>query len=120
MNQNEKNLQTQCSAAVSSFDEAFQNASGEIPYNMTNDYMFRAVLQSNHNVLRRLICSLLHLAESEVKSVEITNPIICIYAVRMIKSIVVRITGKQAGCTYRLFGLYVVCCRLIPHRPCHG
>lgn len=76
MKQNEKNLQTQCSTAVSSFDEAFQNASGEIPYNMTNDYMFRAVLQSNHNVLRGLICSLLHLAESEVKTVEITNPII--------------------------------------------
>lgn len=54
----------------------FQTATGKIPYNMTNDYMFRAVLQANNNVLRSLICSLLHLAESEVASVKITNPII--------------------------------------------
>ncbi|MDE5933867.1 MAG: Rpn family recombination-promoting nuclease/putative transposase, partial [Lachnospiraceae bacterium] len=41
-----------------------------------NDYMFRAVLQENNIVLRGLICSLLHLSEEEVISVEITNPII--------------------------------------------
>lgn len=57
-------------------NEAFQNAHGTIPYGMTNDYMFRAVLQSNNKVLRGLICSLLHLTEKEVVSVEITNPII--------------------------------------------
>ena len=55
---------------------SFQNAHGIIPYGMTNDYMFRAVLQSNNKVLRGLICSLLHLTEKEVFSVEITNPII--------------------------------------------
>lgn len=54
----------------------FQNAHGTISYGMTNDYMFRAVLQSNNKVLRGLICSLLHLTEKEVVSVEITNPII--------------------------------------------
>lgn len=54
----------------------FWNASGQIPYNMTNDYMFRAVLQSNNKVLRGLICSLLHLSEKKVASVEITNPVI--------------------------------------------
>ena len=54
----------------------FWDASGQIPYNMTNDYMFRAVLQSNNKVLRGLICSLLHLSEQKVLSVEITNPII--------------------------------------------
>lgn len=75
MKQNEKNDQTRFSpAAASSLDIAFQNVSGKIPYNMTNDYMFRAVLQSNNKVLRALICSLLHLAESEVNAVEITNP----------------------------------------------
>ncbi|MDE5716472.1 MAG: Rpn family recombination-promoting nuclease/putative transposase [Lachnospiraceae bacterium] len=52
------------------------DASGRIPYNMTNDYMFRAVLQSNNKVLRGLICSLLHLSEKAVASVEITNPVI--------------------------------------------
>lgn len=54
----------------------FQNARGPVPYNMTNDYMFRAVLQSNNTVLRGLICSLLHLSQEEVASVEITNPVI--------------------------------------------
>ena len=54
----------------------FQNATGNIPFNMTNDYMFRAVLQKNNKVLRGLICSLLHLKEDDVLSVTITNPII--------------------------------------------
>lgn len=57
-------------------ETTLQNAHGKIPYGMTNDYMFRAVLQSNNKVLRGLICSLLHLTEKEVFSVEITNPII--------------------------------------------
>ncbi|MDE7358372.1 MAG: Rpn family recombination-promoting nuclease/putative transposase [Lachnospiraceae bacterium] len=52
------------------------NIRGQIPYNMTNDYMFRAVLQSNNKVLRGLVCSLLHLSEKTVVSVEITNPVI--------------------------------------------
>ncbi len=54
----------------------FENATGKIPYNMTNDYMFRAVLQSNNKALRGLICSLLHLSQAEVASVEIVNPIL--------------------------------------------
>ena len=53
-----------------------QNAHGAIPYNMTNDYMFRAVLQTNNKVLRGLVSSLLHLKDEEILSVEITNPII--------------------------------------------
>lgn len=56
--------------------KGLRDAHGKVLYNMTNDYMFRAVLQSNNKVLRGLICSLLHLKESEVRSVEITNPII--------------------------------------------
>ncbi|MCM1155150.1 MAG: Rpn family recombination-promoting nuclease/putative transposase [Roseburia sp.] len=55
---------------------SFQNAHGPLPYNMTNDYLFRAVLQTNNRVLRGLVCSLLHLSENEITSVKITNPII--------------------------------------------
>ncbi len=51
------------------------NASGKIPYNMTNDYMFRAVLQKNAKVLTGLVGSLLHL-DPETLDVEIANPII--------------------------------------------
>ncbi|MBQ8624713.1 MAG: PD-(D/E)XK nuclease family transposase [Agathobacter sp.] len=53
-----------------------QEAHGVIPYNMTNDYMFRAVLQSNNLVLCGLIRSLLHLSEEISLTAEITNPII--------------------------------------------
>ncbi|MCM1122347.1 MAG: Rpn family recombination-promoting nuclease/putative transposase [Eubacterium sp.] len=66
----------QSHSAIYDIDTNFQNARGKIPYNMTNDYMFRAVLQSNNKVLRGLICSLLHLTESEISSVEIMNPIV--------------------------------------------
>lgn len=55
---------------------SLQCASGAIPYGMTNDYMFRAVLQSNQKVLRGLICSLLHYSEKEIISMNIMNPII--------------------------------------------
>ncbi len=55
---------------------SFHSASGSVRFNMTNDYMFRAVLQTNTKVLRGLICSLLHLSEEEVLSVKIMNPII--------------------------------------------
>lgn len=54
---------------------SYQTASGQIPYNMMNDYMFRAILQKNHLVLRGLIGSLLHLDQGKMKSVKITNPI---------------------------------------------
>ncbi len=77
MKQKQKqNLTQNIPTDFSAMDEAFQNACGKIPFNMTNDYMFRAVLQESNQALRGLICSLLHLAESEVTSVEITNPII--------------------------------------------
>ena len=54
----------------------FEKAAGRIPYSLTNDYMFRAVFQSCNKALRGLICSLLHLADSEITSVEVTNPIL--------------------------------------------
>lgn len=62
--------------SVLNVNTAFQNAHGAIPYGMTNDYMFRAVLQTNNKALRGLVCALLHLPQEEVFSVEITNPII--------------------------------------------
>ena len=48
---------------------------GRVPYTMKNDYLFRAVLQTNEAVLKGLICSLLHLDPDTVSSVSIENPI---------------------------------------------
>ena len=53
----------------------WQNATGALGIPMTNDYLFRALLQENNTVLKGLVCSLLHLAPSEVVSAVITNPI---------------------------------------------
>jgi len=54
---------------------AFMNAQGTIRYNMTNNYMFRYILQKYKKVLKGLICALLHLKPEQIKSIEITNPI---------------------------------------------
>lgn len=54
---------------------SFEEATGVIQYNMTNNYMFRYILQRNEKVLKGLICSLLHLEPEQVKSVKIKNPI---------------------------------------------
>lgn len=57
------------------WEQEFLEAGGQVPYPMTNDYLFRAVLQKNNKALRGLICAVLHLEEADVFSVEITNPI---------------------------------------------
>ncbi|MBQ8802626.1 MAG: Rpn family recombination-promoting nuclease/putative transposase, partial [Tyzzerella sp.] len=54
---------------------SFMEATGVIQYNMTNDYMFRYILQKNKKVLKGLICALLHLRPEQIKKVEIRNPI---------------------------------------------
>lgn len=54
---------------------SYEDATGTIDYTLTNDYMFRAILQSNEKVLRGLIGSLLHLKQEKIQTVEIKNPI---------------------------------------------
>ena len=48
---------------------------GPVSIPMTNDYLFRALLQRNNKVLKALICSLLHMKIADVQTVTITNPI---------------------------------------------
>ena len=55
---------------------SYLNATGQIPYGMTNDYMFRIILEKNNYVLKGLICSLLSLVPEEIVSVKIQNPIL--------------------------------------------
>ena len=52
----------------------FEQATGKIPYNMTNDYMFHAVLMKNKFVLTGLIGSLLHL-DPQTLDVTVSNPV---------------------------------------------
>lgn len=53
----------------------WRTAAGPLSIPMTNDYLFRALLQRNNIVLRGLTASLLHRWDSDIKSVVITNPI---------------------------------------------
>lgn len=43
---------------------SFEEATGTIDYTLTNDYMFRAILQSNEKVLRGLIGALSYLCRA--------------------------------------------------------
>lgn len=48
---------------------------GKIRYRLTNDYMFRAVMQKSKRVLKHLICALLSISVEDVKDLTIQNPI---------------------------------------------
>lgn len=91
MNQNNISVPVPTDTSLQTFDAAC----GLIPYGLTNDYMFRTVLQANNKVLRGLICSLLHLSKDEVIFVDITNPVLsCIGAVPLTRRNTGRIIGK--------------------------
>ena len=53
----------------------YLDATGSIPCNMTNDYIFRIVLQENPFALKGLVCALLHKKKSDIRSIRILNPI---------------------------------------------
>jgi len=55
--------------------QQFLQASGEIAYCPTNNYMFQALFQENTEALTNLVCSVLHWSHNHVKSIQITNPI---------------------------------------------
>ncbi len=47
------------------------HASGKIPYPMTNDFIFHVVLQTDEEVLKGLISSLLHMKKESIRSVRV-------------------------------------------------
>lgn len=57
-------------------DSSFLSASGKLPYSLTNDYMFRAVLQENNSVLKHLIAALFDIPYEDISSCVILNPIV--------------------------------------------
>lgn len=70
------NLPNPLSTASIGADHEWLSATGPLLIPMTNDYLFRALLQRNNQVLKALICSLLHLPIEQVRSVAIINPIL--------------------------------------------
>ena len=53
----------------------YQSATGPVGFNMTNDYMFRVVLQRSKPALHGLVCSVLSLNPEKVKSTQLQNEI---------------------------------------------
>ncbi len=53
----------------------FDNAIGPIPYGMTNDYMFRIVLQQSKPALKGLISSVLRMDEDDIEDLTVLNPV---------------------------------------------
>lgn len=49
---------------------------GKLLYKLTNDYMFRAVFQKNHNALKGLLSALLEIPKDNIVDITILNPII--------------------------------------------
>ena len=49
---------------------------GPIPVKMCNDYLFRALMQWDPDVLKALVCSLLYLEPQAVTDISILNPIV--------------------------------------------
>lgn len=60
---------------LSDLSETMNALTGKLPYKLTNDYVFRAILQESNQVLKGLISALLHLSPENITSVIITNPI---------------------------------------------
>ncbi len=54
----------------------YRQAHGPVRIRMTNDYLFKALMQRNERVLKALICALLHLKAEEISNIELKNPII--------------------------------------------
>ncbi len=54
---------------------SFTQATGALKYTMTNDYLFRMVLQRDQETLIMLICALLHLKRDQIIDVVILNSI---------------------------------------------
>ena len=59
----------------SELSESVDSLTGKLPYKLTNDYIFRVILQESSRFLKGFISALLHLPPEDVHSVVINNPI---------------------------------------------
>ncbi len=57
-------------------DDGWKELTGDLPVRMTNDYLFRALLQSDNETLKELLTALLHKEPGEIVSANVMNPIL--------------------------------------------
>lgn len=75
MQNSQTNLSGNTSNVSNSALESYLNASGQIRYTMTNDYMFNVVFRDT-DILAEFLCSLLDLDKILIRSVEVKNPLL--------------------------------------------
>lgn len=69
------NSRTGSSKTMVSKTMDFHFATGKLEYTLTNDFLFKSILQKNKKVLKALVASLMHLRMEDITSIKITNPI---------------------------------------------
>lgn len=58
------------------FNGGWWNLTGKLSFNISNDYLFRALLQQDELTLKGILASFIGIDSSDINDVEITNPII--------------------------------------------
>ena len=57
------------------YHDGWKKLTGKIPFSMSNDYLFRALLQADEDTLRALVSTFLNILPDEIDDIEVTNPI---------------------------------------------
>ena len=55
--------------------DSIDHLCGPLPISMTNDILFHILFEANETALRGLLCSLLRLNDTDIRSIQILNPI---------------------------------------------
>ena len=58
------------------YSNKWKTKTGEIGFSLTNDYLFRALLQRDELTLKALVSSFLRIDSGEIRDIEVTNPIV--------------------------------------------
>ena len=57
------------------YRDDWKKLTGPLPVKMTNDYLFRALLQADEKTLKAMVASVLHIRVQDVTEIVVTNPI---------------------------------------------
>lgn len=58
------------------YHDDWQTKTGKIGFSLTNDYLFRALLQRDEQTLKAVVASFLKVYPDEIKEIEVINPIV--------------------------------------------
>ncbi len=70
-----KKMSDKNTSTIKNVSSDWSKRTGPLPFRMTNDLLFKILLQNKTAVLKALICSYLNLAPSAIKDVRVTNTI---------------------------------------------